>query len=363
MDSFKSACIERIKAASEKGISLKIRGQGTRDFLSTRGSAEILDTRDYQGIITYEPEELFITVRSGTPLPEVEEALNQKGQQLPFEPPSWGAGGTVGGMVAAGFAGPRRMRSGPLRDHLLGVQVIDGQGRQLRFGGTVIKNVAGYDVSRLFAGSWGHLGLMLDITLKVLPKPTARKTLTMAMDQSEALRWMNRARTRPWPVDATLFIGAQSGRFWVRLEGGHAAVSEAVLEIARDMPMQEVDPQEADTLWQSLKTQNHPAFIRPDSAHSVLWRFALPPTTPTLPMEGDIVIEWAGGLRWWRGSDARVPSLSPMSGHHEAWAVPFDHRFEAARLLAHATPTPSARSRIQAGVMSVLDPAGVFSNE
>lgn len=361
MNSVRRTYIEAIKAAHAKGKCLCIRGQGTRDFLSAPASGELIDTRDYRGIISYEPEELFMTVRSGTPLLEVEEALNLKGQHLSFEPPRWGNGGTVGGMIAAGFAGARRMRSGPLRDHLLGVEVIDGQGRTLRFGGTVIKNVAGYDVSRLFAGSWGRLGLLLDVTLKVLPKPPSRQTLVMDMEQSEALRWINLARARPWPVGASLFTGSHTGRFWVRLEGGHAAVQEAVLEICREMPMLKLDPEEADTLWQHLKTQSHPTLCKSETATSKLWRFIVPPATPPLSIEGDTMLEWEGGLRWWRGNGDTLP-LSQILGEFSGWAAPFDHRFQTAWLSTGASASESTRSRIQSGVMKVLDPAGVFSH-
>lgn len=360
MDAIRRTFIDTIKEARNQGKTLRIRGHGTRDFLSLRTSGEILDTRAYQGIITYEPEELFITVRSGTPLLEVEETLNRKGQHLCFEPPFWGDGGTIGGMVAAGFAGPRRMRSGPLRDHLLGVQILDGQGRSLNFGGTVIKNVAGYDVARLFAGSWGHLSVLLDVTLKVLPRPPARMTLTMDIEQSEALRWMHQAKVRPWPWDASLFIGSQSGRFWLRLEGGHAAIREALPAIRSTLPMQEVDPQEADLLWDSLKRQRHPAFFPAQTPPSSLWRLALAPATPALPCKGDTVIEWGGALRWWRGENDTLPQdlIREATG---SWAAPFDHRYRASWLSTGVSPSEAIRSRLQTGVMSVLDPAGIFS--
>lgn len=360
MDSLRHFYTEAIKEACAKGTSLRIRGQGTRDFLSFPSASEIIDTRAYQGIITYEPEELFITVRAGTPLVEVEEILNRKGQHLCFEPPCWNDGGTIGGMVAAGFAGPRRMRSGPLRDHLLGVRVLDGQGRNLHFGGTVIKNVAGYDVSRLFAGSWGQLGLLLEVTLKVLPKPVSCLTLAMDMDQAEALRWLRLARSRPWPLSGSLFMGSQSGRLWVRLEGGGAAVHEAVIAICKDMPMKKIDPEEADTLWRSLKTQPHPALSKAESETSSLWRIALPPSTPPLPLGGMTVMEWDGGLRWWLGK-GDVPSINELLSESKGWATPFDQRYCAARLSNSAFQSESVRSRIQSGVKSVFDPHGIFS--
>ena len=360
MDSLRQTYSDIIKEARSQGKRLSIRGQSTRDFLSTPADGEILDTRAYQGIITYEPEELFITVRAGTPLLEVEEALARKGQHLCFEPPSWGTGGTVGGMVASGFAGPRRMRSGPLRDHLLGVQVLDGQGRSLRFGGTVIKNVAGYDVSRIFAGSWGRLGLLLDVTLKVLPKPPTRLTMAMEMDQSKALRWLGLARSRPWPVDASLFIGSDTGRLWVRLEGGYAAVKEAGLEIQRDIPMQEVDPQQADTLWHGLKSQSHPAFCSTEIPPSSLWRISLPPNTPPLPRHGDTVIEWEGGLRWWRDKGDAL-TITPLLSEVRGWAAPFDDRYRTASLSTGASASETIRARIQSALMTVFDPAGIFS--
>ena len=359
MESLRRAYTEVIQVASTKGTSLRISGQNTRAFLLSPSDSEIIDTQAYQGIITYEPDELFITARAGTPLRELEETLKGKGQHLCFEPPSWGSGGTVGGMVASGFAGPRRMRSGPLRDHLLGVRVLDGQGRDLHFGGTVIKNVAGYDVSRLFAGSWGQLGLLLDVTLKVLPKPTSRLTLAMDMEQSEALRWLGLARTRPWPLTASQFKGSQSGRLWVRLEGGPAAVHESALEIQKGIPMREVDPQQADALWKSLQALPPPEFSQADSSNSTLWRISLPPTTPPLPLEGDTVIEWEGGLRWWRSKDDDT-TIFPLLGEFKGWATPFDSRYQTARLPMVTFPSEIVRARIQSGVQSVFDPAGIF---
>ena len=201
--------IERIKTAT---APLCLRGSGSKDFYGNavhcgnvpQGEVpDTLDTRGHRGILAYEPTELVITVRCGTPLAEVEAALTEKNQYLPFEPPRFSAASTVGGMVAAGLSGPRRVSAGSVRDYVLGVKLLDGQARELNFGGQVMKNVAGYDVSRLIAGSLGTLGLILEVSLKVLPRPAAESTLRLEMSQAEALRKLNEWGGQPLPIVAS----------------------------------------------------------------------------------------------------------------------------------------------------------------
>ncbi|MFZ4654674.1 MAG: glycolate oxidase subunit GlcE [Methylococcaceae bacterium] len=351
---------DRIREAEAGGGTLGIQGHGSRSFLCP-STAPILSTRHYQGVVTYEPEELFITVRAGTPLPELEDILDSKGQYLAFEPLRFGAGGTVGGMVAAGLSGPRRMRSGPIRDYILGIRILDGLGRELRFGGTVIKNVAGYDVSRLFAGSWGRLGLILDVTLKVLPKPRSSLTLVVDIEQEKALNWFKRARSQPWPLGASLFQGHTAGQLALRLEAGPEAVKEAFLAISKELPVKMMAPEEAEGLWRSLSTHRHAA-LQPDKEQAVpLWRFSLPPGVEPLAITGELLIEWHGGLRWWRGL-LDPEALEALTHGHPGGVMPFDAHFASRNLSGQGTHQDKVRGRLDDGVLKVFDPFAVFSS-
>ncbi|MCX7169294.1 MAG: glycolate oxidase subunit GlcE, partial [Proteobacteria bacterium] len=173
----------RIRSAAASGQALRWRGGGSKDFYGQELDGEIVDTRGHSGIVAYEPSELVITARSGTPLAEIEAALAREGQMLGFEPPHFGSHATLGGCIAAGLAGPRRASAGAVRDFVLGIRLLDGTGCALNFGGQVMKNVAGFDVSRLMAGSLGTLGLFLEISLKILPKPRTELTLRLEMPQ------------------------------------------------------------------------------------------------------------------------------------------------------------------------------------
>ena len=170
MSAFINDVCERIREAGARKTPLRIRAGGSKDFYGRTLSGEVLDVSSYKGIVAYEPKELVLTVRAGTPLEEVESALAGERQMLPFEPPHFG-GGTIGGAVACGLSGPRRPYAGAVRDFVLGTRIVNGKGEDLSFGGRVIKNVAGYDVSRLMVGSLGTLGVITEISFKVLPAP------------------------------------------------------------------------------------------------------------------------------------------------------------------------------------------------
>ena len=232
---------------------LRLRGGGSKDFYGNEPRGSILDTRGYAGIADYEPSELVITARCGTPLAAVEQALDEHGQCLPFEPPHFGAA-TFGGCVAAGLSGPRRACAGALRDFVLGVKLVDGRGRVLQFGGQVMKNVAGYDISRLVAGSLGTLGLVAEASIKVLPRPDLETTLRLEMDEAAALEAMNRWAGEPLPVSASAW---HEGTLYVRLSGSAAAVQAAAPRLGGS--------ELADTVafWRSLREQTHAFFIPP----------------------------------------------------------------------------------------------------
>ena len=272
MDSALKKITARICAAAVDGTPLRIRGGGSKDFYGQTLQGEVLDTRPLSGIVSYEPSELVVTVRAGTPLAELEAALAERGQCLPFEPPHFGSGATVGGMVAVGLNGPARASVGAVRDYMLGVVMINGRGELLTFGGQVMKNVAGYDVSRLMAGALGTLGLLVEVSIKVLPVAPAESTLVFEMDEAQALAQLNRWGAQPLPINASCW---HEGALMVRLRGARAAVAAA----HKTMGGSVIDAQQSGLLWAALREQTAPFFalqpgeslVRlsvPDTAHS-----------------------------------------------------------------------------------------------
>ena len=331
---------DRIREAAARKAPLRLRGGGTKDFYGNAPSGEIVDTRRYAGIVSYEPSELVLTARCGTALDEVEETLKANAQCLAFEPPHFGPQATLGGCVAAGLSGPRRAAAGALRDFVLGVRLLDGRGRVLGFGGQVMKNVAGYDVARLAAGSLGTLGLIVEVSLKVLPLPVRELTLELEMDEAAALDAMNRWAGQPMPVSATAWHG---GRLQVRLSGAEPAVRAAAQRIGGERR------ERHDGLWQSLREQTHPFFAGPEA----LWRLAVPSTSSPLGLAGETLIEWGGAQRWTRGGDARHAARK-AGGHATLF------RSQGERREAFAPLDPVAM-RLHRSLKAAFDPAGIFN--
>lgn len=278
---------ERVVAAAADGTPLRIAGGGSKPFYGRTASGMPLDITAHRGIVSYEPKELVITVRAGTPLSEVEEALAAQGQMLPFEPPRFAAGATLGGVVATGLSGPRRPYAGSVRDFVLGVRLLNGQGQLLRFGGEVMKNVAGYDLSRLVTGSLGVLGVILEVSLKVLPQPEQELTVTRECDAGEAIALMNRTAAKPLPVSGACHAGTQ---LRMRLSGSRQAVVAARAELGG------ADDAEGPEFWQGLREMRLP-FLQ--VANDPLWRIAVRPSTPPLEL-GEEWIDWGGAQRWLR---------------------------------------------------------------
>jgi glycolate oxidase FAD binding subunit len=335
---------ERIRAAAAAGTPLRLRGGGTKDFYGDAGAGEILDTRPHAGIVAYEPTELYVTARCGTPLAELERALDEHHQMLAFEPPHFGDGATVGGMVAAGLSGPRRVQAGAVRDFVLGVEIIDGQAQVLRFGGRVMKNVAGYDVSRLMCGSLGTIGLITEVTLKVLPQPLAELSLRFELPQDAALRRLNEWAGRPLPISASAW---QAGVLTIRLSGVFAGIASAREKLGGE-PVADVEARE---FWQALRDQTHPHFA------PALWRLALPSTTPVLDLAGEQLVEWNGGLRWLR-SDADPAQIraaaAAAGGHATLFRV-------AGRSAGAFQPLTASLRGVHERIKRTFDPAGIFS--
>ncbi len=337
---------ERIRAAAEARTPLRVRGGGSKDFYGREPAGELFDTRECAGIVAYEPTELVVTVRAGTPLAELDAALAEKGQWLAFEPPRFGEHATVGGMVATGLSGPRRMAVGALRDFVLGMKVIDGRGELLSFGGQVMKNVAGYDVSRLMTGALGTLGVIVEVSLKVLPRPVAEATLALECDEVTALARMNEWGAEPLPVSATAW---HDGVLRVRLSGARAAVDAARERLGGEA----LDGADADAYWEALREQRDDFF----AGDAPLWRFALPTTAAALALDGAQYLEWGGGQRWLRSDaapDVARERATALGGHATLF-----RGGERNGEVFHAPTAPLMQTHRR--LKAAFDPAGILN--
>lgn len=353
--------IERIRAASADAAPLCIRGGGTKDFYGQAPQGAPLDTRPLAGIVSYEPTELVVTLRAGTPLAELEAVLAERGQCLPFEPPRFGDGGTVGGMVAAGLAGPARASVGSVRDYVLGAQLINGRGELLNFGGTVMKNVAGYDLSRVLAGSLGVLGLITELSLKVLPRAPAEATLTFSCDQADALRRLNGWGGQPLPLNASRWSDEAGGTLRLRLRGAVAAVEAA----CRQLGGERVEPGVADADWQACRDQQLPWFMA--RGERGLWRLSVPQTAAALALGGDApLIEWHGAQRWVMApldEAQRLRDAARAAGGHATFFIapqPEDTRATGQFPLKFDAVSP-ALATVHRRLKREFDPAGIFN--
>ncbi len=344
MSAFLEQAQARIRIAAETGTPLRIRGGGTRDFLGGEPLGELLDTRAHSGVVAYDPSELVLTVKAGTRLAEVEATLAAAGQCLPFEPPHFGAGATVGGCVASGLSGPRRPYAGAVRDYLLGVTLIDGRGETLHFGGQVMKNVAGFDTFRLQAGALGTLGLITEVSFKVLPAPEADETRVFESDAASAVATMNRLAGQPLPLAGAVH---HRGRLKLRLAGNPAAVKAAVARLGGDaLP-------DASAFWTSLREQKHPFF----AGEAPLWRLAVKPTSP--PLAGEDIsefIDWGGGQRWLR-TECPADEMRRLAIAHAGHATAFRHLPRAAAF----QPPASALLALHRRLKAAFDPAGILN--
>ena len=352
---------DRIKAASAAGTDLRIRGGGTKDFYGEpRNDAppkvETLNTRGLTGITSYEPSELVVTVRAGTPLAELEALLASRGQCLPFEPPHFGPGATVGGMVAAGLSGPARASVGSVRDYVLGLTILNGRGELLTFGGQVMKNVAGYDVSRLIAGSLGTLGLIVETSLKVLPRAPAEATLKFAMTQAEALRQLNLWGGQPLPLNASCWVeDAGVGTLFLRLRGAIAAVEAA----CRTLGGERQDSALVAPDWDLCREQQLPWFK--ERGERDLWRLSVPQAAPVLDLPEPPLVEWHGGERWVRvdpGQGERLRQTAEAAGGHATLFIAADPKTGTPNRFQ---PLDPVLLRIQRELKREFDPSGIFN--
>jgi len=341
--------VAQVRDAATRGTPLRIRGGDTKHFYGRPVAGEALIVADHHGVLHYDPAELVITARAGTLLAEIEALLARHGQRLPFEPPAFGAQATLGGTVAAGLAGPARVARGPLRDYILGTKLLTGDGRVLKFGGEVMKNVAGYDVSRLLAGSLGILGVLLEVSLKVLPVPAATRTLQRRLDAQPAIDLLAGLTQRGLPVSASFW---HAGELRVRLEGSRAGLDE----LAAAVGGAEVEADAATKFWRGVSEHEHPFF----ASRLPLWRLHLPVPATAMPLirQDRLAFEWNGRQAWLNGGDRQaIELLAQGAGGHadlfrRAGTDPGGEVF---------APLPPALLDLHRAVKQVFDPRGILN--
>lgn len=338
------ALIEHICGQLAAGEPVSVVGGNTKAFLGGRLVDEPLAMTEYSGILNYEPTELVLSAKAGTPLSEIQAILDESGQMLPFEPPVFDAVSTLGGVMASGLSGPRRMHLGSCRDAILGVRLINGLGQHLKFGGEVMKNVAGYDISRLSVGALGTLGVLTEISVKVLPRPEKETTVMLEANQADALSLLSQLGRKPYPMSAASWI---DGQLFLRISGAGRGVDAAAQAIG-GAPVDD-----AERLWRSIRDLTHPVF---QAENSWLWRISVPPNTPSdgLP---SVAFDWAGGQRWVHAEADRIDvfEMAARVGGHATCYAPARHAGTGMQ------PLEGGVLRLNQRVKEAMDPHGLIN--
>jgi len=337
------ALAEQVRDAAGRRRPLRLVGLDSKDFYGHAVEAEPLQLGGHSGITGYEPTELVMTARAGTPIAQIEAALAANGQMLAFEPPVFTGTASLGGAVASGLGGPRRPWGGAPRDLVLGITLLDGRGRILRFGGEVMKNVAGYDLSRLMAGALGTLGALLEVSIKVLPAPTIERSLVLNLSRDRALQLMRELARQPAPLSAACHL---DDSLHLRLSGNAASVAAWEKQIGGDAG-------DGGDFW--LRLRNHGlAFFE---SGRPLWRLSVPPATPRLDCEQQVLTDWAGSQRWVYSSCGAMEirdEVAKIGGH----AILFRHG-DGKTPVFH--PLGSVRERLHRGLKQTFDPQGILN--
>lgn len=343
MTDTKETITARVRDAARHKTALQLLGGNTKAFYGRSIQATPLCLADYSGVVEYEPSELYITARCGTPLTAIEQTIGEEHQMLPFEPPHFGPAATLGGTVAAGLAGPGRASSGAVRDSMLGAEIINGKGEYLCFGGKVMKNVAGYDVSRLMCGALGTLGVLMSVTLRLLPKPRCEHTVVIAETPADAIHKMNAWARTPMPITATFHDGK---RLYVRLTGSSSTVEKCRNEIGGERIEQ------SELLWTRVREQTHEAF----ASDAPLWRIRVPPSTGPLGITGPCAMEWNGALRWHatRTDASTIREITRQAGGQAC-------QFRGPAIEDVFNPLPSELLRIHQRLKRAFDPEGILN--
>ena len=340
---------DRVRAAHNDKTPLKIIGGNSKDFygndISTHKNVAVLETRIHQGVISYEPSELVITARAGTPLKEIEALLAENNQMLPFDPPHFGEHATLGGAIATGLSGSRRPFTGSARDFVLGTKIITGKGEVMSFGGQVMKNVAGYDVSRLMVGALGTLGVLLEISIKVLPRPNTEVTQVIAMTQQDALQTMHKLNQTPLPLSGLAY---EDEKLYVRLSGAESAVTSAQQKVSGETLVH------AEKFWQQLNEQTH-SFFETDKP---LWRLSVP-YTANINLNEKSFIDWAGAL-YWLHSDKSAEEIQQQAIEQGGSATLF--KSKASHDMRDCFPPLQAKiKQLQINLKIRFDPYGILN--
>lgn len=335
--------VEKVSAAAKSGTALCIHGGNSKAFYGYPTQGEPLDVSVHRGIVAYDPGELVLTCRAGSRLSNIRGTLRENGQHFPFEPPGFGESATIGGTTACGFSGPARPWNGSLRDYLLGVKMINGRGEVVQYGGQVMKNVAGYDMSRLLAGSMGTLGVLLETSFKVLPLPARELTLDFHCSQAEAIEKVNRWSGMPLPLSAAFW---HEDLLKVRLSGAESEVDRAAAQLKADKTGEDME------CWFDLREHSLPFF----SPSGNLWRLSLPPATESLELDGDCLLDWGGAQRWCftKTPAGRVREIAARAGGH---ATLFRGDGDSEKF----HPVAPALARMQSRIKQALDPDGLFN--
>lgn len=334
---------QQILHAVENHQPLNILGGNTKSFLYQAHTGETLSLQEHQGIVNYQPTELVVTAYAGTKLSDLQTMLAEHNQRLPFDPPHFGDDATLGGTIATGLSGSIRPFTGSARDYVLGCKIINGKGQIMQFGGQVMKNVAGYDVSRLMVGAMGSLGVLLEISLKVLPIPTSECYLSQPRDTQDALRLLQTLASQNLPLSGLAYDGEA---VHIRLSGAEAAVRAARQKLGGEHH----DP---DIFWALVNEQQHHFF----DGKMPLWRISVPPASPDLPISGKQLFDWAGGLRWVKTEETAEKIFKLATRHH-------GH----AQLFRTLQPSALRRQPLSTGVKYLhqqlkqkFDPQGIFN--
>jgi len=344
-----SALQDRIRTAASNKQALFICGGGSKSFYGERCEGERLDTTELTGIVAYAPSELVITARAGTPLRDIEQVMADHRQMLAFEPPRFGSNGTLGGAIAAGLSGPRRPYAGAARDFVLGIKIVDGTGESLAFGGRVMKNVAGFDVSRLQTGAMGTLGVITEVSLKCLPLPKEEATIVQTTSADESIRRVNMWAGKPLPISATAH---HAGRLWVRLSGAPSAVKAALTEIGGERV------ENSDALWMSVRDHTHPFFAAARDEDRALWRLSVKSTAPHADLRGEQMIEWSGALRWLATpADADVGAIRTWARANGGHAT----LFRGGPRPGVFTPLDATTAVLHQRIKATFDPHGILN--
>ena len=334
---------ERISSAYSNKTPVAITAGCSKAFYGHEVDGDKLDVRGHAGIIDYRASELVITARSGTKLTDIQTALAEKNQQLAFEPPRHNADTTIGGVIACGLSGPARAFQGAARDFVLGTKIINGKGELLQFGGQVMKNVAGYDVSRLMVGAQGTLGVITEISLKVLPRPEREATLAFEVGAAEGHQMLRTWLSHGQPISASCHY---RGVLSVRLNSTENSVRQACRKMGGDAA--------GSDLWQQLRDQTHPHFQQHD-----LWRLSVPAAT-AVDDENDRLVEWGGALRWQVSSKTLFDKAQSLGGHATRYNMQPDSTDEIFQPLQPAMMTMHRRIKHALDPNNILNPARLY---